>query len=133
MGVDTQLIEDGTYPSWKRTAPSRAAAAGAAGRRSMAATARPVGAQSSSTRQGRGPHTRDVHSSGLRASGRWPPHPGHLRRGGAPRGFKRIELMATKSGEPLYRLAATSRSAGRDARGGEPVPLLRMSKALAPG
>jgi hypothetical protein len=46
-------------------------------------------------------------------------------------GFARVELMATLSGEPLYR-ACGYRSVERlsDERGGAPVPLLRMAKAI---
>jgi GNAT superfamily N-acetyltransferase len=46
-------------------------------------------------------------------------------------GFRRVELVATMSGEPLYR--ACGYQPGErfvDARGGSPVPLLRMSKEI---
>ena len=47
-------------------------------------------------------------------------------------GFTRVELMGTMSGEPLYR-ACGYEPIERilDARGGAPVPLVRMGKALA--
>ena len=46
-------------------------------------------------------------------------------------GFARIELMATLAGEPLYRACgyqATEQLV--DDRGGTPVPLVRMVKAI---
>ncbi len=47
-------------------------------------------------------------------------------------GFLQVELMATMSGEPLYRACGyTSLERILDARGGAPVPLLRMQKALS--
>lgn len=50
----------------------------------------------------------------------------------AAEGFGAVELAATLSGEPLY-LACGYRPVGRfaDARGGTPVPLIRMRKGLA--
>jgi hypothetical protein len=48
-------------------------------------------------------------------------------------GFKRLELMATLSGRPLYEsygFAAIEEIV--DARGGAPVPLVRMGKVIAP-
>ncbi|MBK7600232.1 MAG: GNAT family N-acetyltransferase [Acidobacteria bacterium] len=46
-------------------------------------------------------------------------------------GFSKVELMATKSGEPLY-LACGYKPIEQilDDRGGVPVPLIRMSKQL---
>ena len=46
-------------------------------------------------------------------------------------GFARVELMATRAGEPLYR-ACGYEACERvvDGRGGAPVPLLRMTKPL---
>ncbi len=50
----------------------------------------------------------------------------------AAEGFRSVELAATLAGEPLY-LACGYRPLHRfeDARGGEPVPLIRMRKELA--
>ena len=46
-------------------------------------------------------------------------------------GFSRVELMATLSGEPLYRACGYEPvEAISDDRGGAPVPLLRMAKQL---
>ena len=70
-------------------------------------------------------------------------HPKHARRGvgrlllkvcedaAQRQGFRRAELMATLSGEPLYR-ACGYQPLERitDDRGGAPVPLIRMTKAL---
>jgi len=69
-------------------------------------------------------------------------HPAHLRRGIGRRilelceaaakaeGFRRLELVATLSGEPLYRSCGFS-EVERFEDGG--VPLVRMTKACAPG
>ena len=70
-------------------------------------------------------------------------HPDHTRKGvgrlilslceqaARSEGFKRVELMATMAGEPLYR-ACGYETCERvmDDRGGVAVPLLRMSKQL---
>jgi GNAT superfamily N-acetyltransferase len=46
-------------------------------------------------------------------------------------GFARVELMATRAGEPLYRTCGYEACERvLDDRGGEPVPLLRMRKTL---
>lgn len=46
-------------------------------------------------------------------------------------GFKRVELMATLSGQPLYRSAGfTALEAIVDGNGAVPVPLVRMGKDL---
>jgi ABC-type microcin C transport system duplicated ATPase subunit YejF len=46
-------------------------------------------------------------------------------------GFKRMELMATMAGEPLYRACGYEPDTYlMDDRGGVPVPLLRMTKWL---
>ncbi len=47
-------------------------------------------------------------------------------------GFSKVELMATKSGEPLY-LACGYEPIEHvvDDRGGAPVPLIRMRKELS--
>jgi len=46
-------------------------------------------------------------------------------------GFRRAELMATKAGEPLYRACGYQPiETVTDERGGAPVPLVRMGKAL---
>jgi GNAT superfamily N-acetyltransferase len=70
-------------------------------------------------------------------------HPLHTRKGvgrmiiglceaaARAKGFRRIELMATMSGEPLYRACGYEPVESlADNRGGAPVPLLRMQKRL---
>jgi GNAT superfamily N-acetyltransferase len=70
-------------------------------------------------------------------------HPGHTRKGvgrlilalceGAARseGFRKVELMSTMAGVPLYLAAGYERHEHViDDRGGVPVPLVRMSKPL---
>ena len=48
------------------------------------------------------------------------------------RGFRRLELMATLSGRPLYASAGfVEIETLEDARGGAPVPLVRMGKAVS--
>jgi hypothetical protein len=49
-------------------------------------------------------------------------------------GFRRIELMATMAGEPLYRACGyVPVERTTDARGGAEVPLLKMERALSEG
>ena len=46
-------------------------------------------------------------------------------------GFSRVELMATMAGEPLYRACGyEALERIEDDRGGVPVPMVRMGKAL---
>jgi GNAT superfamily N-acetyltransferase len=48
-------------------------------------------------------------------------------------GYRRVELVGTMSGEPLYRACGYEViERFEDGRGGTPVPLARMGKALAP-
>jgi GNAT superfamily N-acetyltransferase len=132
MGVDTQLIDDGTYfivecdgdlagcGGWSR----RATLYG--GDQTPGRDAAPLDPASDAAR------VRAMYTS---------PH--HARRGvgrlilslcedaARSEGFRRVELMATLAGIPLYR--ACGYEAGEpilDDRGGAPVPLVRMSKSL---
>jgi GNAT superfamily N-acetyltransferase len=70
-------------------------------------------------------------------------HPDHVRKGvgrlilglceaaARQEGFGRVELMATLAGEPLYRACGYEPIEQlEDDRGGVPVPLVRMQKAL---
>lgn len=72
-------------------------------------------------------------------------HPDHARKGvgrlilslceeaARAEGFRRVELMATMAGEPLYRACGYEPiERVTDDRGGAPVPLVRMGKRLAP-
>ncbi len=133
MGLDTQLIEDGTY----FVVHSGGVLAGSGGW-SWRATL--YGGD---------------HSAGLRDAGRLDPardpariramytDPAFARRGvgrmvlgaceaaAALAGFTRVELMATLSGAALYRACGYSEAEDLiDARGGAPVPLLHMTKTL---
>lgn len=55
----------------------------------------------------------------------------HCERAAREAGFARVELMATLSGEPLYRVAGYEVIEEiREDRGGVPVPMKRMGKAL---
>ncbi|WP_250004160.1 GNAT family N-acetyltransferase [Actinoplanes sp. M2I2] len=70
-------------------------------------------------------------------------HPAFVRRGvgrmilglceraAAAAGYTRLELMATLAGEPLYRsYGFVEVERIEDARGGAPVPIVRMGKSL---
>ena len=133
MGIDTQLIDDGTYFVVEVDGASPGAAAGAAERPSTAGTRRPDATARGSIRR-----------SILRGSGAMYTAPAFARRGvgrlilslceraAAAEGFTRLELMSTLSGEPLY-AAYGFRPVERleDATGGAPVPLVRMEKLVA--
>ena len=88
MGLDTQLIDDGTY--FIVAADGKLAGCGGWSRRAM--------------------YT----------------HPHQIREG-----FRKVELMATMAGEPLYRSCGYEPCERvMDDRGGVAVPLLRMRKSL---
>ena len=132
MGLDTQLIDDGTYflvqadgalagcGGWSRRAtlyggdqtPGRSAAL--LNPTKDAARIRAMYTHPHYTRKGVGSLILSLCEAAARAEG-----------------FGRMELMSTMAGEPLY-----SRSGYQqverimDIRGGVPVPLVRMSKSL---
>ncbi|HET6469016.1 MAG TPA: GNAT family N-acetyltransferase [Geminicoccaceae bacterium] len=132
MGLDTQLIDDGTYfvveqggalagcGGWSRRAtlyggdgsPGRDAALLDPAR--DAARVRAMYTHPACGRRGVGRLILSLCEDAARAEG-----------------FVRVELMATMAGEPLYR-ACGYRSADRvvDERGGTAVPLVRMGKDL---
>ena len=132
MGLDTQLIEDGTYfiveikgqlagcGGWSRRAtlyggdqtPGRNAALLDPSR--DPANVRAMYTHPAYTRQGIGRLVLSQCETAARNES-----------------FLKVELMATMSGEPLYR-ACGYEAVERilDERGGVPVPLLRMQKAL---
>jgi GNAT superfamily N-acetyltransferase len=132
MGLDTQLIDDGTYfvvecdgeiagcGGWSRRAtlyggdrsPGRSAAL--LDPATDAARVRAMYTHPRHTRKGVGRLILQVCEAAARAEG-----------------FARVELMATLAGEPLY-AACGYRAVERlaDARGGTPIPLVRMAKEL---
>lgn len=133
MGLDTQLISDGTY-----CMVEDAGVAVGCGGWSMR-----------STLYG-GDHSESLRDASLLDPARDPAriramytHPDHARRGigrtvlefceaaARAHGFTRVELMATLSGVPLYRAAGYREIEKRiDTVGGIDVPLRRMGKAL---
>jgi len=132
MGLDTQLIEDGTYYVVERD--GRLAGCGGWSRRVTL-----YGGDSTSARD----HSLlDPARDPARVRAMYT-HPDHVRRGvgrlilslceeaARNEGFRSIELMATLPGEPLYRACGYHVIEHvTDARGGTPVPLLRMGKRL---
>ena len=132
MGLDTQLIDDGTYVIVE--ADGDLAGCGGWSRRATL-----YGGDQSS---GRSAVILDPSTDAARIRAMYT-HPRHARKGvgrlilslceDAARafGFKKVELMATMAGEPLYRASGyESHERVVDDRGGDPVPLLRMSKSL---
>lgn len=132
MGLDTQLIDDGTY--FVVHAAGSLAGCGGWSRRATL-----YGGDRS---PGRNAALLDPVTDAARVRAMYT-HPAHTRHGvgrlivslceGAARleGFRNVELMATLSGEPLYR-ACGYHACERivDDRGGVPVPLVRMRKPL---
>ncbi len=128
MGLDTQLIDDGTY--FGVESDSRIVGCGGWSRRATL-----YGGDATA---GRDPALLDP--ARVRAMYT---RPGFTRRGigrlilslceqaARADGFRRVELMATLAGEPLYRACGylpVERLS--DARGGVAVPLVRMAKPL---
>ena len=134
MGMDTQLIEDGTY----FVVESGVDIAGCGG------WSRRATLYGGNQTPGRDSQLLDptIHPARVRAMYT---SPAFARRGvgrlilslceaaAAAEGFARLELMSTLSGEPLY-TAYGFRPLERvvDATGGAPVPLVRMEKAVDP-
>ena len=132
MGLDTQLIEDGTY----FVIEDNGELAGCGG------WSRRATLYGSDSTPGRSPELLDPTKDPARVRAMYT-HPEHTRKGvgrlimqlceeaAKAEGFKTAELMATLSGEPLYRACGYKPiETLTDDRGGAPVPLLRMSKAL---
>jgi GNAT superfamily N-acetyltransferase len=132
MGLDRQLISDGTYfvveadgqiagcGGWSRRAtlyggdhtPGRDAAL--LDPAADAARVRAMYTLPAFARRGVGRLILDLCEAAARAEG-----------------FTRLELMATLSGRPLYlRAGYQDIEAIEDSRGGAPVPLVRMGKAI---
>ncbi len=134
MGLDTQLIEDGTY--YLVTSGGALAGCGGWSRRNTL-----YGGDHS---PGRDAKLLDPSGDAARIRAMYT-HPDFARRGvgrlilslcedaAAAEGFSRVELAGTLSGEPLYSQAGYRPiRTFEDARGGAPVPLILMGKALTP-
>ena len=132
MGLDTQLIDDGTY--FVVEIDGEMAGCGGWSRRATL--------YGGDQTPGRSAALLDPSKDAARVRAMYT-HPRHVRKGvgrlilslcedAARRaGFSRVELMATMAGVPLYR-ACGYEDIERimDDRGGEPVPMVRMGKAL---
>lgn len=133
MGLDTLLVKDRTY--FVVEADGALAGCGGWSRRATL-----YGGDHSA---GRDPALLDPARDAARVRAMYT-HPDFARRGvgslilqlceeaAAAEGFRRVELAATLSGQPLYtRCGYTPIERFEDARGGVAVPLIRMGKALA--
>lgn len=135
MGVDHELIRDGTYFVVERH--GEIAGCGGWSRRATL--------YGGNETPGRDSKLLDPKVDAARVRAMYT-HPAHARRGvgrlilslcesaAAAEGFTRLQLMSTLSGEPLY-TAYGFRQLERveDATGGTPVPLVRMEKPVDPG
>ena len=133
MGLDTQLVDDGTY--FVVESNGRVAGCGGWSRRATL-----YGGDHSA---GRDAALLDPARDAARVRAMYT-HPDFVRRGvgrlilslceraATAEGFTSVELMATLAGEPLYR-AAGFQPVERvvEPAGGTPVPLVKMRKALA--
>ena len=132
MGLDTQLIDDGTY--FVVEIDGDLAGCGGWSRRATL--------YGSDQTPGRSPALLNPATDAARVRAMYT-HPRFARRGVGRRilalcedaaraeGFTHVELMATWAGEPLYRACGyTASERLTDARGGVAVPLLRMHKVL---
>jgi GNAT superfamily N-acetyltransferase len=134
MGIDTQLIDDGTY----FVVESEGDIAGCGG------WSRRATLYGGNQTPGRDSHLLDPTVDPARVRAMYT-NPAYARRGvgrlilslceaaAAAEGFTRLELMSTLSGEPLY-TAYGFRPLERlaDATGGAAVPLVRMEKPVDP-
>jgi GNAT superfamily N-acetyltransferase len=132
MGLDRQLIADGTY--FVVEAEARIAGCGGWSRRATL--------YGGDHTPGRAPALLDPAREPARVRAMYT-HPDFARRGvgrlvlelceaaARAEGFGRVELMATLAGRELYsRCGYSDLEAIEDARGGAPVPLVRMGKAI---
>lgn len=135
MGLDRQLVADGTY--FMVDADGAVAGCGGWSRRATL--------YGGDHTPGRNAAVLDPATDAARVRAMYT-HPDFARRGvGAlilqlcetaakAEGFKRLELMATLSGRPLYlRAGFEDIEAIEDSRGGAPVPLVRMGKTIVSG
>ena len=133
MGIDNQLIDDGTY--FVVECEGRIAGCGGWSRRAtLYGGDRSAGRDSAMLDPGRDPaRVRAMYT-----------HPDFTRRGvgrlvlelceaaAGAEGFVRLELMSTLAGAPLYRAAGFAPLEElEDASGGAPVPLVKMGKPIA--
>jgi len=132
MGLDTQLIDDGTY--FIVEADGNLAGCGGWSRRATL-----YGGDQS---PGRNAALLDPAKDAARIRAMYT-HPHHTRKGvgrlilslceeaAKSEGFQKVELMASMAGESLYRACGYEpREHIMDDRGGVAVPLLRMTKSL---
>lgn len=132
MGLDTQLIDDGTY-----FMVDRGGALAGCGGWSRRATM-----YGGDHTPGRRPALLDPRVDAARTRAMYT-HPAHVRKGvgrfilslceqaARAEGFTRMELMATMAGVPLYEVCGyRPLEQVLEDRGGVPVPLVRMGKAI---
>ena len=132
MGLDTQLIDDGTY----YVVEEQGEIVGCGG------WSRRVTLYGGDQTPGRSAALLDPETDAARVRAMYT-HPHHTRKGvgrlilslcesaARAEGFTRVELMATLAGEPLYRACGYELLERQtDTRGGTPVPLVRMTKRL---
>lgn len=132
MGLDSQLVADGTY--FIVEAEGQIAGCGGWSRRATL--------YGGDHTPGREPALLDPATDAARVRAMYT-HPGFARRGvgrlilqlceaaAKAEGFKRLELMGTMSGKPLYESYGFEPIEDIiDDRGGAPVPLTRMGKAI---
>jgi len=132
MGIDSQLVDDGTYV----VVEVDGALAGCGG------WSRRATLYGGDATPGRSARLLDPLTEPARVRAMYT-HPDFARRGvgrkilevcevaARAEGFRRVELMATLAGEPLYRACGYAPIEHlADDRGGVPVPLVRMGKAL---
>jgi len=140
MGLDRQLIADGTY--FVVEAPNHEGAGRIAGCGGWSRRATLYGGDHT---PGRDAALLDPATEAARVRAMYT-HPDFARRGvgrlilqlceaaARAEGFRRVELMATLSGRALYsQCGYQDIEAIEDARGGAPVPLVRMGKAIVAG
>ena len=132
MGLDRQLVADGTY--FIVESEGKIAGCGGWSRRATL--------YGGDHTPGRDPELLDPATDAARVRAMYT-HPDFARRGvgrlilelceaaAKAEGFRRLELMGTMSGRPLYEAYGfTAIEDIIDARGGAPVPLTRMGKAI---
>ena len=132
MGLDTQLIDDGTY--FIVEADGQLAGCGGWSRRATL--------YGGDQTPGRSAALLDPAKDAARIRAMYT-HPNHIRKGvgrniislceeaARSEGFTKMELVATLAGEPLYRACGYAPYESLvDERGGAGVPLLRMRKTL---